>query len=118
MEDDSGREACTVGLPLYSMNPSLRKRFIKQFIRERVVPTISASVSWLILGIAVPGAPSLPNRASSKMPGPALFTGIKKLVDQVCLHANIAGQQIGHENVRQDMMLMEHMLLELKMRLR
>jgi hypothetical protein len=52
------------------------------------------------------------------VPAPALVTGIKKLVDQVCLHANIAGQQIGHENVRQDMMLMEHMLLELKMRLR
>jgi hypothetical protein len=29
-------------------------------------PTISASVSWLILGITVSGLPSLPNLASSR----------------------------------------------------
>ena len=31
--------------PLYSMNPSLRNLFMKKFTRDRVVPTISASVS-------------------------------------------------------------------------
>jgi hypothetical protein len=31
--------------PLYSMNPSFRNLFMKKFTRERVVPTISASVS-------------------------------------------------------------------------
>src|SRR5260370_37285387 len=51
--------------PLYSINPNFRKRFIKKLTRERVVPTISARVSWLILGITVSGTPSLPNRASS-----------------------------------------------------
>jgi hypothetical protein len=33
------------------MKPSLRKRFMKKLTLERVVPTISASVSWLIFGI-------------------------------------------------------------------
>src|SRR5260370_9222315 len=51
--------------PLYSINPNFRKRFIKKLTRERVVPTISARVSWLILGITVSGTPSLPNRPSS-----------------------------------------------------
>jgi hypothetical protein len=36
--------------PLYSMNPSLRNLFMKKFTRERVVPTISASVSWDTFG--------------------------------------------------------------------
>jgi len=31
--------------PLYSMNPNFRKRFMKKFTRERVVPIISASTS-------------------------------------------------------------------------
>jgi hypothetical protein len=31
---------------LYSMNPSFRNLFMKKFTRERVVPTISASVYW------------------------------------------------------------------------
>ncbi len=39
---------------------------MKKLTRERVVPTISASVSWLSLGITVCGGlASLPNRASS-----------------------------------------------------
>ena len=40
------RELCTFKPPLYSMNPSFRNLFMKKFTRERVVPTISASVSW------------------------------------------------------------------------
>ena len=39
------RELWTLNVPLYSMNPSLRKRFMKKLTRERVVPIISASVS-------------------------------------------------------------------------
>lgn len=31
------------------MNPSFRNRFMKKLTRERVVPTISAKVCWLIL---------------------------------------------------------------------
>jgi hypothetical protein len=39
------RELWTLNVPLYSMNPSLRKRFMKKLAREQVVPIISASVS-------------------------------------------------------------------------
>ena len=38
-------ELLTFSSPLYSMNPSLRNLFMKKFTRDRVVPTISASVS-------------------------------------------------------------------------
>ncbi len=37
--------------PLYSMNPSLRNLFMKKLTRERVVPTISASISCDIFGM-------------------------------------------------------------------
>jgi hypothetical protein len=36
--------------PLYLMNPSFLNLFMKKFTRERVVPTISASISCDILG--------------------------------------------------------------------
>jgi hypothetical protein len=39
------RELLIFKPPLYSMNPSFRNLFMKKFTRERVVPTISASVS-------------------------------------------------------------------------
>jgi len=38
-------ELFTLSTPLYSISPSLRNLFMKKFTRERVVPTISASVS-------------------------------------------------------------------------
>src|SRR5258705_3930265 len=39
------REALTFRPPLYSMNPNFLNLFMKKFTRERVVPTISASIS-------------------------------------------------------------------------
>ena len=59
------RELWTRISPLYSMNPSFLKRFIKKLTRDRVVPIISARISWLTLGITVSGLLSLPNWASS-----------------------------------------------------
>src|SRR5580704_18938837 len=53
----------TLMRPLYSMKPSLRKRFMKKLTRDRVVPIISASVSCDILGIIGSGSPGLPNSA-------------------------------------------------------
>ena len=54
-------ELCTcIPLMSYSTKPSLRNRFIKKLTRERVVPTISASDSWLIFGMTVSGLPSFP----------------------------------------------------------
>ena len=46
--------------PLYSMNPSLRNLFMKKFTRERVVPTISASISCDMVGMVRTGVSSLP----------------------------------------------------------
>src|ERR1039458_7115640 len=40
------RDLWTRMRPLYSMRPSLRKRFMKKLTRERVVPIISARASW------------------------------------------------------------------------
>ena len=60
------------------MKPILRNRFMKKLTLERVVPTISASVSWLIFGITNSGLPSFPKLASrqehSRQP---LFAGIE-----------------------------------------
>ena len=41
----------TLRSPLYSMNPRSLNLFMKKLTRERVVPTISARVSWEIFGI-------------------------------------------------------------------
>ena len=47
------------------MNPNRLNLFMKKLTRERVVPIISASVSWLILATSGSGFPSLPKFASS-----------------------------------------------------
>ena len=52
--------------PLYSINPSLRNRFMKKLTRERVVPIISARVSCEILGMYCSGSPGLPNSAINR----------------------------------------------------
>jgi hypothetical protein len=46
--------------PLYSMKPSFLNLFRKKFTRERVVPIISASVSWEILGTRRAGLSCFP----------------------------------------------------------
>jgi hypothetical protein len=43
-----------------TVKPNVLNRFMKKLTRERVVPIISASVSWLILGTTASGAPALP----------------------------------------------------------
>jgi hypothetical protein len=58
-------ELLTLSPPLYSMNPSLRNVFMKKFTRDRVVPTISASVSCDSLGSSCCVMPSLPYYARS-----------------------------------------------------
>ena len=42
------------------MKPNFLNLFMKKLTRERVVPIIAASVSWLILGTTVSGVPALP----------------------------------------------------------
>jgi hypothetical protein len=48
------------------MNPNCRNLFIKWLTRERVVPIMSASVSWLIFAIIGSGLPSLPKFANNR----------------------------------------------------
>src|ERR1039457_6725275 len=48
------------------MSPSLRNLFMKKLTRDRVVPIISANVSWLILGLIGCGLPSFPKCASRR----------------------------------------------------
>jgi hypothetical protein len=50
VQHDAHRELLIVRVPLYLMKPSLRNLFMNTFTRDRVVPTISASVSWEIFG--------------------------------------------------------------------
>ena len=45
------RDESTWRPPLYLIKPSFLNLFMKKFTRERVVPTISARVSWDILAI-------------------------------------------------------------------
>ena len=52
-------------LPLYPMKPSFLNLFMKELTRDRVVPIISASVSWLTFAIPGSGVPSLPKFANS-----------------------------------------------------
>ena len=52
--------------PSYSMKPSLRNLFMKKLIRERVVPTLAAKISLLMVGIIAPIFPSLPKLARSR----------------------------------------------------
>jgi hypothetical protein len=58
-------ELWTSILPLYLMKPSFLNLFMKKLTRDRVVPIISASVSWLIFAITGSGVPSLPKFANS-----------------------------------------------------
>jgi len=51
---------------LYSIRPSLRKRFMKKLTRERVVPTISARVSCVMGGVKGSDLPSSPNSANNR----------------------------------------------------
>jgi hypothetical protein len=63
------------------MNPNFLNLFIKKLTRERVVPTISANVSWLNLGIATSGLSFFAEVSKQqKNPGQSLFAGIEELV--------------------------------------
>ena len=53
-------------MPLYLMKPNFLNLFMNWLTRERVVPIISASVSWLTFAMIVSGFPSLPKLANSR----------------------------------------------------
>ena len=84
----------TLMRPLYSMKPSLRKRFMKKLTRDRVVPIISARVSCVIFGIRDSGSPGLPNSAINKrIVSQPLFAGVEQLIDEVRLSTHTAGEE-------------------------
>jgi hypothetical protein len=59
-------ELWTSILPLYLMKPSFLNLFMKKLTRARVLPIISASVSWLIFAITGSGVHSVPKFANSR----------------------------------------------------
>jgi hypothetical protein len=71
------------------MNPKSRKRFRKKLTLDRVVPIISASVSWLIFSMAGVGSESWPKLAiiSNSL-------GIEEVIQQISFHSGVAGEHV------------------------
>jgi hypothetical protein len=68
---------------------------MKKLTRDRVVPIISASVSWLTFAMIGSGRALLAEiRQQQKRPGQAFLARIEQLIDQVLLDATVAGQQV------------------------
>jgi hypothetical protein len=82
--------------------------FMNTLTRERVVPIISASVSWLIFPMTGSVLPSLPKFAISRSPRQPLFTWVEELVDQVLLDPRVPSQEEGHKHLREFRLLLEH----------
>ena len=73
---------------------------MKKLTLARVVPMISASISWLIFGTTGSGVPSFPKLASrSSTRRQPLFAGIEELVHQVLLNPNVAREQVVQEEL-------------------
>ena len=66
-------ELWTLSSPLYSIEPSFLNLFMKKLTRGRVVPTISASVSWVIFVVMGSGLPSCRNSLAAEECGPSAF---------------------------------------------
>jgi len=79
---------------------------MKVFMRGRVVPTISASVSWLIFVVIGCAAPALPKLASRRSVRASRFS--LELVGEILLDAAVAGQQMGHEEFGEGRLVMQH----------
>ncbi len=91
------------------MKPFFLNRFMKKLTRERVVPTIAARVSWLTLGMTLCGSRFLAKmREEQEDPGEPLLARVEELVHQVFLDANVAGEQVGDEELRELGLPLEH----------
>jgi hypothetical protein len=92
------------------MKPSFLNLFMKWLTRGRVVPMISASVSWLIGMVIGCGPPLLPLaeiRQHQERSRQALFARIEQLIDQVRLDVAVAGQQMSREQLAKRGLVME-----------
>ena len=82
---------------------------MKKLTRARVVPIISARVSWLILAMTGSGLPSLPKFASSSSSRASRFSlELNKLVDEVFFDADGARQQVRDEHLGKCRLVMDH----------
>src|ERR1700730_13100402 len=92
------------------MRPSFRNLFMKKLTRDRVVPIISASVSWLIFARIGSGfSSSLPKFANNRSkPGQPFLTRIEQLIDEVCLDADGPSQKMGNEHPGERWFPMDH----------
>ena len=81
---------------------------MKKFTRDRVVPTISASVSWEIGGTALTGFVVLAvPRQQQERPRQPFLTGVEQLVDQVLLDPDVPRQHVRDEPIRQRVLLVQ-----------
>ena len=87
------------------MKPSFLNLFMKKLTRARVVPTISASISWLIFAITGSGLPSLPKFASSRSTLGTFLARIEQLIDQVLFDADRPRQKVRHEHLGKSLFL-------------
>src|SRR6476660_1566540 len=81
---------------------------MKKLTRDRVVPIISASVSWLIFAKIGSGFSSLPKFANSREhPGQTFLARIEQLIDEVCLDADGPSQKMGNEHPGERRLLLD-----------
>ena len=102
------KELFTFSPPLYSINPSLRNLFMKKFTRERVVPTISASVSCESFGRYARRLFLPVSGEEQERTGEPLFAGIEELIDQILFDSDVAHQHVLEEPVGECWMFVQH----------
>ena len=82
------------------MKPSFLNLFRKKFTRERVVPTISASVSCEIFGTHADRLVLLAvARQQQQRARQPLLAGVEELIDQVLFDPDVARQHVRDEPV-------------------
>jgi hypothetical protein len=76
---------------------------MKKLTQDRVVPIISASVSWLIF--AMIGSKV---RQQQEQPGKPFLTRIEQLIDEVCFDADCPAKKMRDEQLGERWFLMDH----------
>ena len=82
---------------------------MKKFTRERVVPTISASVSCDSFGRDALGLVLLPVPGQQQQgAGESLLAGVEELIDQILFDSDVARQHVREEPVGECRMFVQH----------
>ena len=83
---------------------------MKKLTRDRVVPIISASVSWLIFAITGSGVAFLAEiRQQQEQAGKPLLARIEQLIDKVRFDADASTQKMRNEHLGECRLLMDHL---------